>query len=101
MAAAVFNDFSPTIKGITIGNAHVYLWGRLAAPWSVEAAAYIDGVVKSIQVCAPGCGMVGSFPLPDGGIFTWVIIPTGPDAMNWQLTAKPSGGAEILQKGTF
>ncbi len=109
-AAAVFNDFSPTVKGMTVGTSHCYLWAHVAPPWDMEVACYTAGVLRQIQVQPIGQSMSGTFafcdsgsfvvPCAAGGTITWLVTPNGATSL-WQLTAQPNGGLAIYQEGTF
>lgn len=97
---AVFRDFAPGVKGMEIGASHVYLWAHVNAPWDSEAACYVNGAIVQIQVRAPGSSMLGSCPMGDGGIITWMVTPNG-EMLYWQMTAQPNGGVAIYREGSF
>lgn len=75
--AAVFNNYSATIKGLTVGTSQCTMW-QLAGPWRIEVACYAGGVLKFIEAGTADETLVGSFPLLDGsGTIGWLVKPTG------------------------
>src|SRR6185436_6078198 len=81
-AQVVFNDFSPKVKGVTIGNVHCYFWS-LVGPWDAEIACYADNVLQQLQVKSPG-----SF---GSGYFVWKLTPTTfGGSILWMMESKNS-----------
>lgn len=96
--SAVFNNFSASTKGITIGTSHCYFWWLAAGGfYDAEVACYTDNVLKILAVKVTGSDLIGSFPCPIG-VITWMIRPD----KRYQFGALPvSNGAEIFREGSF
>ena len=99
--AAVFNQFSPSVFGMTIGGSHCYVWLKLSGAWSNEVACYSGSAVEHVQAQPNGQIMQGHFKNADGE-FTWIIKPSATaGAIDWQLVGTPTGGASNVQGGTL
>jgi len=127
---AVFNDFGPTTKGMTIGAMHCTVWGVIPyAPWKHEAVCYLGTVPQGLQVstgamplqgaavwCAGDPSIVLNPPLVTilewskaactnsngiGGIITW-LVATIYGVVHWELTGRSlTDVSEVTQRGTF
>jgi|ERR1035437_2622941 polyisoprenoid-binding protein YceI len=111
---AVFNDFSPTVKGVTIGSSHCYLWVNLVGIWNAEVACYqVDKngypTVQQVQAELVGQTLRGEFDNIDGQ-FWWTVLPNGDGTTFWMMAALPTGcGAfdipcgqsEVIQEGAI
>jgi hypothetical protein len=93
----VFTDFSPTVVGIAVGANHCTIWARLPGAWPTEVACYTGAAIAQIQVASVGEKMEGSFPMADGGIITWIILPSGV----YQFCAGNAAGVTAAKQGTF
>ena len=73
----VYNNFSSTVKGVTVGSYHCYFWfhGSSPAPWDAEVACYGTANQK-IEVSLPNQTVVDNWPFPLGNI-GWQFIPSG------------------------
>ena len=99
---AVYNNFSPTVKGVTIGTTHCYIWfhGSAPTPYDIETACYISGVIKYISVGVAGQAMQDTFNYPAGNI-GWLFTSSG-GVITWQLTGQgPSDTSAIFVTGTI
>lgn len=81
-AVAVFNDFSPTVKGVTIGPSHCYVWGNLPGGWATEWACYENGVLVQIKVQIVGRRMVDTFIMTDNSSIQVEVLDTGAASMS-------------------
>lgn len=105
--SAVFNNFSSTVKGVTIGAIHCYFWvhGASPAPWDSEVACYISGTTSFITVNLPGT-QVGTPTSPlsfskNGALITWTFTPNG-SLINYSISGLgPSDSAPLITTGTF
>jgi len=98
----VFNNISPTTKGIAMGNSKITMWAKGSGSWNGgEVACYTGGINKQIQVQVAGQAMVGSFVSPDG-VFTWFMKPDPSGKIFWQMTAGAGDTPpQLLQQGLF
>lgn len=94
---AVINNFSPTVKGVTIGSVHCYFWS-LPAPYDVEVACY-QGTIPTIFAKSVGDKMVGSFPFVTG-IITWILTPNG-TLNHYDITGVGLDKKEVRITGDF
>lgn len=97
---AVYNNFSPTVKGVTIGSTHCYFWfhGSSVSPYDIEVACYNPTVVF-LAVGLPGQTMVDSFNYPGGNI-AWLFTSSG-GVITFQLTGQgPSDSSALYVTGT-
>lgn len=101
---AVFNNFSPTVMGVTIGQVHCYFWFHvLPKPYDSEAACYASGVLQNVQASIPGVTTVESFDF-DGGSIAWQLKPnaTDPTRIDYQISGQAkTDAAPILKTGTI
>ena len=44
----VFNDFSPSVKGMTVGTSHCYFWSHLVG-YDLEIACYANGTLLKVE----------------------------------------------------
>ena len=98
---AVFNQFSPTVIGMTIGTSHCYMWGNLTPPWVTEIACYTAGGLQQVQAQSSGQELTGFFcdsvnfsTLPGkctGNSFSWLVTPNGAGGF-WQIYGQPETG---------
>lgn len=49
-AQGVFNDFSPTVKGVTVGQEHCYFWANYPINLAVTSACYKNNRLVWISV---------------------------------------------------
>lgn len=77
-AQAVYNNFSPIVKGVTIGTTHCYFWFHSAVaspPYDIEIACYSPSQTNVIAAL-PSNITQGSFPFSNG-IITWLMTYSG------------------------
>lgn len=97
---AVYNNFSSTVKGVTIGTAHCYFWfhGSSVSPWDIEVACY-NPTATYLAVGMPGQTMADTFNYPGGNI-GWLFTSSG-GVITFQLTGQgPSDSSPIYVTGT-
>lgn len=115
--AVVFNNFTATIKGVTIGASHCYFWSQSPAVGHVQTGCYLNGVLQynAIAYSITQPGVVDSWAFganPDGtcpangncGTITWQFTPgAAPNSINYEMTgvAIPNAGGEQRFTGTF
>lgn len=96
---AVYNNFSPTVKGVTIKNSHCYVWAKLGLPYDTEVVCWEGAVLKKLIVGVANETIVGYFITADGQ-FTFLIFPRN-GVMNFQLSGTPATGTTVYQTGVF
>lgn len=94
-AIAVFNNFSPTIKGWTLGTTYCWAWWNLPGALRVEAACWTDGVLAAIAGGAPGRTFLFEYPMDNGprpkiGL---LVKPTGEASLAIVGVCGPTCGA--------
>ena len=105
---AVYNNFSPTVKGITISTYHCYFWLHASAPspWDNEIACYSGSSTPLIMVGLPGV-TIGLQTLKLVSITGTITFSFTPNAMNsaqtdYVLTGQgPSDGMPLVITGTI
>lgn len=97
-AQAVWNNFSQTVKGVTIGQVHCYFFSLSGQQYDSEVACYTNNVLQSIFAKIPGSKLVGSYPTATG-IITWILTP-GLN-VHYQVTGKGTDNVELRQTGDF
>jgi hypothetical protein len=109
---AVYNNFSPTVKGITIGTYHCYFWMHASAPapWDNEIACYSGSSLPMIMVGIAGVTLGDPlspqvFQSADAlTTFTFSFTPNTSNSAqtDYALTGKgPSDGSPIVVTGTI
>lgn len=113
----VINDFTPTVKGVTIGASHCYFWSQLPSPGWVHVGCYsgttldINAIFQVVVNQAEGnytFGVDRTGACHTGatcGQITWIFQPkaSAPNMIDFQITGvvlpdKTSGASE---SGTF
>lgn len=92
---AVFNNFSPTVKGVTIGTVHCYFWFHASAvsPWDIEVACY-NPTIKYLNVGIAGQTMQDTFNYT-GGSIGWILTSSG-GVITYSITGKgPSDPTDL------
>lgn len=85
----VINDFTPEIKGATIGPVHCYFWAQYPVAGQLQMACYDqNGTVVQNQVVsfATMVSSVGSVNFGVGAI-TWILSPGTGTAIRYQICA--------------
>lgn len=95
---AVYNNFSPTVQGITVGNYHCYLFMHTAniKPYEFESACYKDNILQTIQVSLPGVPITQFFNF-SGGYIGYLLKPNSDGTYLVQLEGKGPDDATELQ----
>lgn len=99
---AIYNNFSPTVKGVTIGTVHCYAWFHASAPspWDVEVACYSAGVVNYISVGKAGQTVQDTFNY-SGGNIGWLFTSLA-GVITYQFTGQgPSDSSAIFVTGSI
>ena len=98
----VFTQFNATTWGFAIGPSHCYAWKNPSTSWAIEIAAYDATGLKQVQAQTAGETLEGDFRSADGE-FTSIFSPaiSIPGGVDYQIAATPTGGAAVVQKGTF
>lgn len=105
-AQAVVNDFSPTVKGVTIGAAHCYFWLKaptLPSPYVAEAACWQGTTLQLVQAAITGVSTDESFVFPGGSII-WQFSPNAanPALIDFQISGQATADAKpVLETGTI
>lgn len=107
---AVFNQFSPSVIGMTIGTSHCYMWGNLTPPYTLIVGCYTASGIQQVQAQVAGQELTGFFcdsvnfaVLPGkcvGNSFAWLVTPNGAGGF-WQIFGSPASGTTNFQQGNF
>lgn len=99
---AVYNNFSSTVKGVTIGTTHCYFWfhGSSPSPWDIEVVCYTSGTSQYLAVGKAGQTMQDTFNYASGNI-AWFFTSTM-GVITWQLSGQgPSDTSPLFVSGSI
>ncbi len=99
---AVANNFSPAVKGITIGTTHCYMWGQSPGAGQVQVACYTNNtILKNTVMTVTANDDAGCFPFGAANI-CWVLKPNASaPQIDFQLTGLGTTGTNATLTGTF
>ncbi len=98
----VYNDFTPLIKGVTVGAGHCYFWLRSPGAEDVHIACYFNGVlfhnaVETLSVIAGAPGKVEQEANFNSATVGWCFM-----LGEFTLYATfPDGSTPLSRSGTF
>jgi hypothetical protein len=93
--AAVFNNFSATIKQVVYGSAQCTMWVGLAPPytWPREVVCYVGTAAAQLDVGFAGKNWVGDYILDDGSSIGWNVKANGVA----EFSAMDPNGVKLLE----
>lgn len=102
-AIAVFNNFSPIIKGWTLGTTYCWAWWNLPGAARVEAACWTNGVLAAAAIGAPGRKFLFEYPMDNGPTIGLFVKPTGEASLAIAGVCGPTcgAGANLPNEQTF
>ena len=101
----VFNNFSTTVKGVTVGTSHCYFWFQASAPvpYVLELACYTGTTLNKIAVMTINTSSLDFYSYTDGagGTISWLLKSVGSSVV-YDIEAIDTNGHQLLiQTGTI
>lgn len=100
---ATFNNFSPTVKGVTVGNEHCYFWAHYPVRNKMTSACYIDNVAVRVMtesfIVGTESNNMYSTALHVQIIYEFHLTANG--LVFYITTEHPDNTAPIIESGMF